>query len=312
MDQSSLLIFVVSLLIGVVVGMTGMGGGALMTPALIFLKVDPTVAVANDLVAAAVYKSVGAGVHWRQGSPNLRLAGWLALGSVPCAFAGAFIIQAVGSPEAQETFVKKAIGAALLLAAATYAMRLALSLRSQARGGTPQLADPPIRPVPTVLVGAVGGLLVGLTSVGSGSVIMVTLLLLYPGLQAVRLVGTDLAQAVPLVLAAAVSHVIVSGIDWSILIPLILGGTPGTFIGAKIAGRVPQALLRRGIVLLLFVTGLGLLGVDQVVALLLGLLALVVGTFAWAWFRKQHGLPAFARSARRKQAADEPPSPVDR
>jgi hypothetical protein len=155
-------------------------------------------------------------------------------------------------------------------------------------------------------------LLVGLTSVGSGSVIMVTLLLLYPGLQAVRLVGTDLAQAVPLVLSAAVSHVIVSGIDWSILIPLILGGTPGTFIGAKIAGRVPQALLRRGIVLLLFVTGLGLLGVDQVVALLLGLLALVVGTFAWAWFRKQHGLPAFARSARRKQAADEPPSPVDR
>jgi hypothetical protein len=311
METLSLQIFVVSLLIGVVVGMTGMGGGALMTPALIFLKIDPTIAVANDLVAAAVYKSVGAGVHWRQGSPNLRLAGWLALGSVPCAFAGAFIIQAVGSPEAQETFVKKAIGAALLLAAATYAMRLALSLRSQARGGAPQLEDPAIRPVPTVLVGAVGGLLVGLTSVGSGSVIMVTLLLLYPGLQAVRLVGTDLAQAVPLVLAAAVSHVIVSGIDWSILIPLILGGTPGTFVGAKIAGRVPQALLRRGIVLLLFVTGLGLLGVDQVVALLLGLLALVVGTFAWAWFRQQHGLPAFARLGRRRQPADEPPAPVD-
>jgi hypothetical protein len=305
-ETLSLQIFVVSLLIGVVVGMTGMGGGALMTPALIFLKIDPTIAVANDLVAAAVYKSVGAGVHWRQGSPNLRLAGLLALGSVPCAFAGAFIIQAVGGSDPQgveqrEAFVKAAIGAALLLAAATYAMRLALNLRSLTR----------LRPVPTVLVGAVGGLLVGLTSVGSGSVIMVTLLLLYPGLQAVRLVGTDLAQAVPLVLSAAVSHVIVSGIDWSILIPLILGGTPGTFIGAKIAGRVPQALLRRGIVLLLFVTGLGLLGVDQVVALLLGVLALIVGTLGWAWFRQQHGLPAFHGRGRRKQPADEPPAPID-
>ncbi|HLL08451.1 MAG TPA: sulfite exporter TauE/SafE family protein [Nocardioidaceae bacterium] len=312
MEQSSLLIFVVSLLIGVVVGMTGMGGGALMTPALIFLKVDPTIAVANDLVAAAIYKSVGAGVHWKQGSPNLRLAGWLTLGSVPCAFAGAFIIQAVGNPEAQEIFVKKAIGAALLLAAVTYAMRLALSLRSQARGGVPQLTDPPIRPVPTVAVGAVGGLLVGLTSVGSGSVIMVTLLLLYPGLQAVRLVGTDLAQAVPLVLSAAVSHVIVSGVDWSILIPLVLGGTPGTFIGARIAGRVPQALLRRGIVLLLFVTGLGLLGVNQVLALVLGVVALVIGTFVWAWFRQRHGLPAFNRSRRRtKDPSDDPPTRVE-
>jgi uncharacterized protein len=310
MESSSLLIFVVALLIGVVVGMTGMGGGALMTPALIFLRVDPTIAVANDLVAAAIYKSVGAGVHWRQGSPNLRLAGLLALGSVPCAFAGAFIIAAVGSSEDQEAFVKAAIGVALLLAAATYALRLALNLRSQARGDAPRLSDPKLRPVPTVIVGAVGGLLVGLTSVGSGSVIMVTLLLLYPGLQAVRLVGTDLAQAVPLVLSAAISHVIVSGVDWSILIPLVLGGTPGTFIGARIAGRVPQALLRRGIVLLLFVTGLGLLGVNQVVALLLGVVALVLGTFAWAWFRQRHGLPAFARSARRAEAAEEPQTPV--
>jgi hypothetical protein len=316
-DQTPLLIFVVALLIGVVVGMTGMGGGALMTPALIFLKVDPTVAVANDLVAAAIYKSVGAGVHWKHGSPNLRLAGLLTLGSVPFAFAGAFIIQAVGSNdpagvEEREAFVKAAIGVALLLAAATYAMRLALNLRSRTRGGPSHLEDPRLRPVPTVIVGAIGGLLVGLTSVGSGSVIMVTLLLLYPGLQAVRLVGTDLAQAVPLVLSAAVSHVIVSGVDWSILIPLVLGGTPGTFIGARIANRVPQALLRRGIVLLLFVTGLGLLGVDQVVALLLGVVALVVGTFAWAWFRKRHGLPAFARSRRRtKEPADDPPTPFE-
>ena len=298
-ETSSLLIFVVALFIGVVVGMTGMGGGALMTPALIFLRVDPTVAVANDLVAAAVYKTVGAGVHWRQGSPNLRLAGWLALGSVPCAFAGAFIIDAVGGSEEQQAFVKAAIGVALLLAATTYALRLALNLRARARGSAAYDEDPRIRPVPTVLVGAVGGLLVGLTSVGSGSVIMVTLLLLYPGLQAVRLVGTDLAQAVPLVLAAATSHVIVSGVDWSILIPLILGGTPGTFLGAKIAGKVRQPLIRRGIVLLLFITGLGLLGVDPVIAIVAGLLALGLGTLAWAMFRQRHGLPAFEWQGRR-------------
>ena len=311
-ETSSLLILVVALLIGVVVGMTGMGGGALMTPALIFLNVNPTVAVANDLVAAAVYKSVGAGVHWRQGSPNLRLAGWLALGSVPCAFAGAFIIQAVGSSDEQEAFVKAAIGVALLLAATTYALRLALNLRQRVRGSGGQDEDPPIRPVPTVLVGALGGLLVGLTSVGSGSVIMVTLLLLYPGLQAVRLVGTDLAQAVPLVLAAAISHVIVSGVDWSVLIPLILGGTPGTYLGARIAGRVKQPLLRRGIVLLLFVTGLGLLGVDPVLAIVAGVLALGLGTLAWGAFRQRHGLPAFERLGRRTDEPEEHSTSVDR
>ena len=298
-ETSALLIFVVALLIGVVVGMTGMGGGALMTPALIFLGINPTTAVANDLVAAAVYKTVGAGVHWREGSPNLRLAGWLTLGSVPCAFAGAFIIAAVGGSEEQQAFVKAAIGVALLLAATTYAMRLALNLRAKTRGQVQYSEDPPLRPIPTVLVGALGGLLVGLTSVGSGSVIMVTLLLLYPGLQAVRLVGTDLAQAVPLVLAAATSHVIVSGVDWNVLIPLIAGGVPGTYVGARIANRVRQPLIRRGIVLLLFITGLGLLGVDPVIAIVAGIVALGLGTLAWAKFRQRHGLPAFEWQGRR-------------
>lgn len=302
---------IVSLLVGIVVGLTGMGGGALMTPALIFLGVNPTAAVANDLVAAAIYKSVGAGVHWRQGSPNLRLAGLLAIGSVPCAFAGAFIIDAVGSSEQQESFVKAAIGVALLVAAGTYALRLALSLRQQASGGAAHSHDPPLRPVPTVLVGAIGGLLVGLTSVGSGSVIMVTLLLLYPGLQAVRLVGTDLAQAVPLVLAAAVSHVLVSGIDWEILIPLVLGGITGTYLGSRLAGRVPQALLRRGIVLLLFITGLGLLGVNAFLAIALGFVALGLGTLGWARFRQSHGLPASNRSRRSTPAPEDPKADVD-
>jgi len=297
-DQSGPLIAVAALVIGVVVGMTGMGGGALMTPALIFLGVNPTAAVANDLVAAAIYKSVGAGVHWREGSPNLKLAMWLGFGSVPCAFAGAFIIRAIGGEGEQDEFVKVAIGYALLLAAGTYTLRLIVNLREVTRGTPRGDAVPAIRPVPTVLLGAVGGLLVGLTSVGSGSVIMVTLLLLYPGLQAVTLVGTDLVQAVPLVLAAAVSHVIVTGVDWSVLIPLLIGSIPGIYFGSKVANRVPQMFLRRGIVLLLFVTGLGLAGVDAVTALVIGAVSFVLGTIGWAMLRRRYGLPAFGRVAR--------------
>ena len=101
----------------------------------------------------------------------------------------------------------------------------------------------------------------GITSVGSGSVIMVVLLVLYPALAGVRLVGTDLVQAVPLVMAAAISHVIVTGVDWSVLIPLVVGGTPGTFLGARLANRVSQSIVRRGIVLVLFLTGLSMLKV---------------------------------------------------
>lgn len=299
MDDSALLIGLAALVIGTVVGMTGMGGGALMTPALIFLGINPTAAVANDLVAAAIYKSVGAGVHWRAGSPNLRLAMWLGIGSVPCAFAGAFIVQAVGSGDEQEAFVKLAIGCALLLAAATYALRLTVNLREVARGAARHDEDPPIRPLATIIVGAVGGLLVGVTSVGSGSVIMVTLLLLYPGLQAVKLVGTDLVQAVPLVLAAAISHVIVSGVDWNVLIPLVVGAIPGIFIGSKVANKMPQMIIRRGIVFLLFITGLGLVGVDPVLSLVSGMLALFAGTIGWAMLRRSYGLAAFGQRGRR-------------
>jgi uncharacterized protein len=286
-------ILVVAFLVGIVVGMTGMGGGALMTPALIFLGVNPTAAVANDLVAAAANKSVGAAVHWREGSPNLKLAGWLIAGSVPTAFAGAFIVQAVGSAADAEEFVKHAIGGALLFTAATYTLRTYLQLRDVVAGRHTSGEDVVVRPVATLLVGATGGLLVGVTSVGSGSLIMVALLLLYPGLQALKLVGTDLVQAVPLVLAAAISHVIVTGVDMNIIIPLIVGGTPGTFLGSRLAHLVSPAVVKRGIVIVLTLTGLTLLGTPPEYVGLIGAALLILGPLAWGGVRQLHGLPPF-------------------
>ena len=297
LTTAALSVLVVSFGVGIVVGLTGMGGGALMTPALIFLGVSPTAAVANDLVAASVNKSVGASVHWRAGSPNLKLAGWLIAGSVPTAFAGAFIISALGDTEDQEGFVKAAIGCALLFTASTYALRMYLQLRYITGGNIAPKQDPVVRPLTTMTVGAVGGLLVGLTSVGSGSLIMVGLLLLYPTLSAVRLVGTDLVQAVPLVLSAAISHVLVSGVEWAVLIPLILGGTPGTFLGARLANWVSQSVIRRGIVIVLTLTGLNLLGVAPVIVGIIGASMLLLGPLAWAYIRQTRGLPAFDNNA---------------
>ncbi len=197
LTTDALAILVVSFGVGIVVGLTGMGGGALMTPALIFLGVSPTMAVTNDLVAAAVNRPVGALVHLRRGSPNLKLVMWLVIGSVPTAFLGAFLIKALGTTDQQESFLRNAIGAALLFTAVTYAFRMYMQMRYLTGGNVIKFDEVTVKPIPTLLIGLVGGLLVGVTSVGAGSLMMVSLLLLYPTLSAVKLVGTDLMQAVP-------------------------------------------------------------------------------------------------------------------
>ena len=289
---SAVSLLAVSFGVGIVIGLTGMGGGALMTPALIFLGIPPSSAVANDLVAAAVNKSVGATVHWRRGSPNLRLAAWLIAGSLPTAFAGAFIVEAVGTRIDPEHFLKVAIGCTLLVASATYAFRMYLELHRGIRDDV-ERPDPAVRPLPTFCIGAVGGLLVGITSVGSGSLMMVALLVLYPTLTALKLVGTDLLQAIPLVLAAAVSHVIVTGVDWTVLVPLIVGGSPGTFLGAKIAHLVSPSIIRRGISMVLALTGLTMLGVAPTVVGFIGVGLILLGPIGWGLLRRQHGLPLF-------------------
>jgi uncharacterized membrane protein YfcA len=306
---TALSIVVAGLVVGFVVGLTGMGGGALMTPALIFLGVgggEAATVVTADLTAAAVYKTGGALTHAREGSPNFPLAKWLIIGSVPMAFIGPWIVHNIASDEEElDILLKEMIGFALLLAAATYALRLYINLR-RVRGGTPDAdPNPPIRPLITLLVGALGGLLVGITSVGSGSVIMVALLMLYPGLAAVKLVGTDLVQAVPLVLSAAVSNILVNhGVDWSITIPLIVGSVPGTIMGSAVAPRVPQSVIRRGIVVVLTMSGIALLdkagwpplGEDTthpVFIAFIGLAMVVLVPIVWGLLRRQQGLPMF-------------------
>ncbi len=294
-------------LVGAVVGLTGMGGGALMTPALIFLGVgDAATVVTADLTAAAVYKTGGAIVHKREGSPNMQLAKWLIIGSVPMALLGPHLVNYLAPPGDLDRVLKLCIGFALLLAAMTYALRLYITLRRVRSGTHVGDSNPAIRPIPTLLVGAMGGLLVGITSVGSGSVIMIALLMLYPGLSAVKLVGTDLVQAVPLVMAAAISNIALHGLDWSVTIPLILGSVPGTIIGSTIAPRVSQSVIRRGIVVVLTMSGVALLdkagwgplgaGEDETHPMLIGgvgVAMLVLVPLVWGLIRRTTGMPMF-------------------
>jgi uncharacterized protein len=301
---------IAALLVGIVVGITGMGGGALMTPALIFLGVGNVSSVVTaDLTAATIYKTGGAAVHRRGGCPDLRLAGFLALGSVPMAFLGPHLVHWINVGGSVDVFLAGCIGIASLIAAVTYGLRRFAELRRTARGHSRAKDPGSMRPAATILVGAVGGLLVGVTSVGSGSVIMVALIMLYPTLSALRLVGTDLLQAVPLVLSGAISNIAVNGLNWSIVIPLTLGSLPGCIIGAKIAPCIRVSYIRRAIVVVLTMSGLALLdkagwirlGTDTSTHAMIvagaGVMMFLLAPFGWAVLRRSAGVPAFQQQA---------------
>jgi Predicted permeases len=264
--------------VGTVVGLTGMGGGALMTPMLvIFFGVDPVTAVSSDLVVSLVMKPFGAGVHAREGTVNYQLVKWLCLGSVPSAFAGVLLLNALGGDDVSQ-LVKRYLGYALLLAATSMVIRHEINRRR----GTHLAADGAqhalvVRPLPTFLIGVVGGLIVGMTSVGSGSLIIVLLLLLYPSLAAGQLVGTDLVQAVPLVGAAALGHLLFGDVAFGLAGSLMLGAIPGVLIGARISSRAPDHIIRPILVVVLLASGAKLL--DAPNELILGFLggAVLVG-----------------------------------
>jgi uncharacterized protein len=296
------LLLIASFFIGIVVGLTGMGGGALMTPALIFFfKIDPLVAISSDLVASAVMKPAGAAVHLRRKTVNLRLVAWLCAGSVPAAFCGVLITKAVADGEALQDFLLRALGVALLIAAFGLIVRAYLRLleRARERDGilAPYRTGAPVvvvRPVPTLIVGILGGLVVGITSVGSGSLIIISLMMLYPGLKAAELVGTDLVQAVPLVASAAVSHLLFGDFSLSLTVPMLLGAVPGAFLGAQISTRAPSGIVRRALAFVLLASALKLLGVSTPVTGVLLVITLLVAPPMWMLVRRAHGFPALS------------------
>src|SRR5215470_10622209 len=204
--------------VGVVVGLTGMGGGALMTPILVLaFGVPPLAAVSSDLAASAVMKPFGGFVHARHGTVNWSLVRWLCLGSVPAAFLGVLLTRLLGQAHEVQQAVQYALAVALVLAAVGLVIKAYVG-RRHAAAGRPAVDARSIvvRPLPTALLGAAGGLVVGLTSVGSGSLIIVVLLALYPSLRANDLVGTDLVQAIPMVAAAALGHALFGDLDLSV------------------------------------------------------------------------------------------------
>lgn len=305
-----------SFLVAIIVGLTGMGGGALMTPMLVtFFGVPPLAAVSSDLVAAAVMKPVGSAVHYRRGTIDLRLVGWLCAGSVPAAFCGVLVARALGTGDEVQSIIKVALGVALLIAATGLAVRLYQSMvdraarlagrddvRRTAAPGEPAATDPPrvrVRPVPTVLVGTLGGLVVGMTSVGSGSLIIVALLALYPTLKANQLVGTDLLQAVPLVISAAIGHLLFGDFQLEITTALLAGSIPGVYLGSRISSRAPGGLIRRVLALVLLASALKMFGLGPV-----AMAWIIIGTAAaaaavWLLVRRRFGLQALARPAER-------------
>ena len=289
------------LLVGFTVGLTGMGGGALMTPILVLLfKVQPLAAVSSDLVAAFVMKPIGGAVHLRRGTVNKRLVGWLVAGSIPSAFAGVLILRRLGDGADIQHHIKTALGVALLLAVATMVARAFLNVRRRAVKGV-GIADEKagvadhapevvVRPLPTFLIGALGGLIVGMPSVGSGSLIIVMLLVLYPKLKASELVGTDLIQAVPLVGAAALGHILFGDFKLELTTSLLLGSIPGVYVGARVSAIAPGRVIRRALAFVLTASALKLLDFGNAELAVVLTAAVIIGPLAWRYVRATGGL----------------------
>jgi hypothetical protein len=276
---------IAGLVIGFIVGLTGMGGGALMTPVLILIfKVDSLTAVSSDLVVSLFMKPAGAIVHLRRRTVDLRMVGWLCVGSVPAAFGGIAILRYLPQITNLSAVIKVCTGAALIIAASGLALQMITRYRQSRKGltgpGAP-IGTVKIRPLPTALLGAAGGLIVGLTSVGAGSIIVVVLLFLYPSLRANRLVGTDLVQAVPLVASAALAHLLFGSVSFATAGSLLIGAIPAVFLGSLGSSRAPDRLIKSALFVLLLASGASLLGLPTPVVLIVGGAALVVVLAAW-------------------------------
>jgi uncharacterized protein len=282
------------LLVGFVVGLTGMGGGALMTPILVLLfKIEPLAAVSSDIVASMIMKPIGGGVHFKRGSVNKELVKWLVMGSIPSAFLGVVLLKTFGHGPTLQALVKNALGVALLVVACGLVVRPLLT-RSRKPGDS--MMPLQVKKVPTLLIGIAGGLIVGLTSVGSGSLMIILLLMLYPSFKLSELVGTDLVQAVPLVASAALGHILFGDFKLALTASILVGAIPGVFIGAQLSSRAPDHLIRPALIIVLLASASKLLGASNVVAIVavlgVGVVMLAVSQMIKAAARRKEALAA--------------------
>jgi len=251
----------IGLLVGFLVGMTGVGGGSLMAPLLILVfGFNPAVAVGTDLWFAAITKCFGGAVHRRFGSPDWQVIGRLALGSVPAAIVTLIWLGTFRAGRLDTEFLLMLLGFLLIVTAALLPVknRLLRPVMRLRKRVSPRLLKQ--QSAATVISGAVVGCLVALTSVGAGALVAVLLMLLYPlRLDTRSVVGTDIVHAIPLALVAAIGHSWLGNVDWMLLGQLLIGSIPGILVGSLVAGRINESFIRIGLAIMLALTGFKLI-----------------------------------------------------
>ena len=249
------------LLVGFLVGLTGVGGGSLMTPVLVLLfGVSPTTAVGTDLLFASTTKIAGSIVHGRRSSVDWTIVRRLAMGSVPAAILTLLVMSGLGRPpRAANHTMMVLLGAMLILTAV--ATLFQKQLAAFAQRSEPALADPPapIKAMPTIALGAVLGVAVTMSSVGAGAIGVTALLMLYPALRVARIVGSDIAHAVPLTMIAGFGHWVIGDVNPVLLVNLLIGSLPGVAIGSLLSTRSPDYVLRPVLATVLLISGYKLL-----------------------------------------------------
>jgi uncharacterized membrane protein YfcA len=246
------------LLVGVLVGLTGVGGGSLMTPILVLLfNFHPAAAVGTDLLYACLTKSVGSVIHGWKRSVEWRVVGWMALGSLPATIAALYLLSRLGPPSHSIVDpIKLTLGCMLLLTGAA----LLAKERIQAWARRHDKQDNPVltRNL-TIALGVLVGAAVTVTSVGAGAIGATALLVLYPRIPLARIVGTDVAHAVPLTFVAGLGHWWLGTVDFSLLGSLLIGSVPGIIVGSSLASHVREAILRRTLAVILIIVALNLI-----------------------------------------------------
>jgi uncharacterized membrane protein YfcA len=228
-----------SVVIGFLVGLTGMGGGALMTPMLVLIfGITPSAAISSDLIAALFMKPLGVAVHWHKKTIQPKLVRYLCYGSIPSAIAGTYVMHLLGSTKSAEKHLQIILGCALLVGAAAMIARAFFPTRKVV-GGPLQINRPLI-----IGVGLFGGFMVGLTSVGAGSLIIVMLLLIYPHIRTDQLVGTDLAQSIPLTAAATIGTLLFGHVQLAVTASIVIGSVPAVVVGSFLSARSFTKTLR--------------------------------------------------------------------